>query len=297
MRLGRKLLAWRSLHAFALASAGVGTGMGRDIGLLVLDIDGTIAGDSNEVSEPVLNAIEAVKSKGIRVAIATGRMYQSAERFYRKIDSDMPLAAYQGALLKDPRDGRVHHHHHLPLEMARTLLAQLEQHSLDAIHLYIDDELYIRQANPLSDWYAERSRVRLNYLANLDTDSLTAPPTKILGMTRNTEKIDELLAQMRDRFSPTELYLTKSVPTFFEAAHPGVNKGIAVKYMAEDLLGLQAERVMVVGDSHNDIEMLGYAGTAVAMGNAPADVQAHANWVAPAIERDGVAAAIEEFLL
>ncbi|MEL7475594.1 MAG: HAD family hydrolase, partial [Cyanobacteria bacterium J06555_12] len=71
--------------------------MGSDIRLLVLDIDGTIAGDSNEVSPTVIDAITTAKAKGVKVAIATGRMYQSALRFHQVLGSDMPLAAYQGA--------------------------------------------------------------------------------------------------------------------------------------------------------------------------------------------------------
>lgn len=52
-----------------------------DIQLLVLDIDGTIAGESNQIRPPVLQAIAAARAKGVKVAIATGRMYRSALRF------------------------------------------------------------------------------------------------------------------------------------------------------------------------------------------------------------------------
>ena len=270
--------------------------VGADLRLLVLDIDGTIAGNSNEVTERTVDAITAAKSQGVKVAIATGRMYQSAVRFHQTIGSDMPIAAYQGAILKDPRDNRLHHHHHLSLEMAETLLGVLSEHPLEAIQVYVDDNLYIQKSNPLSDWYAERSRVTLNYLEELGSQ-LTAPPTKILGMTQDTQLIDQLLEEMRKRFPPEELYMTKSLPTFFEATHPGVNKGVAVRYMAEELLGLTSEQVMVVGDSYNDLEMFDYAGTAVAMGNAEDTVQARATWQAPSIDEDGAAAAIEEFIL
>ena len=270
--------------------------VGAEIGLVVLDIDGTIAGDSNEVSDRVVDAVAAAKAKGVKVAIATGRMYQSAVRFHRTIQSDMPLAAYQGAMLKDPRNNQLYHHHHLPLGMAQTLLDHLETLPLEAIQVYVDDNLYIHDSNPLSDWYAERSRVNLNYLKELGP-LLDVAPTKVLGMTQDTELIDELLESMRDRFSSEELYLTKSLPTFFEASHPGINKGIVVKFMAEELLGLQPQEVMVVGDSYNDVEMFDYAGTAVAMGNAESAVQARANWQAPSINEDGVAAAIEQFVL
>ncbi|MEL7085477.1 MAG: Cof-type HAD-IIB family hydrolase [Cyanobacteria bacterium P01_A01_bin.3] len=269
--------------------------MGSDIRLLVLDIDGTIAGDSNEVSPTVIDAITTAKAKGVKVAIATGRMYQSALRFHQVIGSDMPLAAYQGAILRDPRTDELHHHYHLPSEMAQTLLYTLAQFPLEAIHVYVNDNLYIQAKNPLSDWYAERSRVQLHLIEDLNGQG-ALPPTKVLGMTQDTQLIDELLEIMRAQFPPDQLYLTKSLPTFFEATHPGINKGIAVKYMAEDLLGLAPEQVMVVGDSYNDVEMFDYAGTAVAMGNAEAPVKARSSWQAPSIDEDGVAAAIEEFI-
>ena len=70
-----------------------------------------------------------------------------------------------------------------------------------------------------------------------------------------------------------------------------------MRYLAEDLLGLSAQNVMAIGDNFNDIEMLDYAGFGVAMGNAPLEVQAIAQWVAPSVEQDGVATAIEALIL
>ena len=54
---------------------------------------------------------------------------------------------------------------------------------------------------------------------------------------------------------------------------------------------------MTVGDNFNDYEMIRYAGVGVAMGDAPAGVQAIADWVAPSVEADGVVSAIEQFIL
>ena len=70
-----------------------------------------------------------------------------------------------------------------------------------------------------------------------------------------------------------------------------------MRYLAEDLLGLSAKNVMAIGDNFNDIEMLDYAGLGVAMGNAPLEVQAIAQWVAPSVEQDGVAKALEALIL
>ena len=58
-----------------------------EIKLLVLDIDGTIAGLSNDIREPVKQAILAAESRGVKVAVATGRIYRSALRFHRDIGS------------------------------------------------------------------------------------------------------------------------------------------------------------------------------------------------------------------
>ena len=68
-------------------------------------------------------------------------------------------------------------------------------------------------------------------------------------------------------------------------------------YIGKELLGIAAANVLAIGDNYNDVEMLDYAGIGVAMGNAPHDVQSRADWVAPNIESDGVAVAIEKFIL
>lgn len=263
------------------------------IQLLVLDIDGTIAGTDNEVSQPVRQAIQAAQAKGVKVAIATGRMHQSAVRFHRDIGSDMPLASYQGALVRDPRDGQTYQHLALEPQQARQFLDYIATEPL-IVHTYIDDELYIREDNPLSRWYAERSQITINFLPD---SGWHADPTKILAMSEDTVLIDSLWKRTQAQFSSDKLYITKSVPTFLEATNPKANKGQAVQFMAETLLGITAAEVMTVGDSYNDVEMLAYAGVGVAMGNADAAVQATANWVAPTVTADGVAAAIEEFIL
>lgn len=271
----------------------------RDIQLLVLDIDGTIAGISNQVREPVKQAIRAAQAKGVKVAIATGRMFCSALRFHQAVGSDLPLLAYQGALIKDPQTQQVRRHWPVSKETAHHLLDYFEQpelRSLLSVHFYINDQLYVREITPETKIYAERSEVEPIAVGDL-RQVLTDEPTKVLALSDDTEVIDRLFGGLRQRYTPAELYLTKSVATFFEATNPLVNKGVAVKHLAEEILGLKAENVMTVGDNFNDVEMLEYAGIGVAMGDAPEDVKAIADWVAPSVEVDGAAAAIEEFVL
>ncbi|NJK65083.1 MAG: HAD family phosphatase [Synechococcaceae cyanobacterium SM2_3_1] len=266
-----------------------------DIRLLVLDIDGTISGESNQITPAVLETLNRVRHQGIDVAIATGRMYRSAVRFHQEIQASMPLSTYQGALIRQPEDGQTHRHWLVDTVLAQKLLDAYADYPL-AIHIYIDDQLYVKEMNPLSQAYAERSQVPAQLFSQYpDPQSFRA--TKILAMTEDTDLIDELTIIIQAQFPADQLYFTRSTPTFLEATHAAVNKGSAVKYLAEGMLGLTADQVMTIGDSDNDIEMLQYAGIGVAMGNAKPEIKAIADWIAPSVEEDGVVAAIEEFIL
>ena len=274
------------------------SGTPTEIQLLVLDIDGTIAGESNQIRQPVLRAIQAAQNRGVQVAIATGRMYRSALRFHREVGSTLPLLAYQGAWIQDPGTQQLHRHWPVSQQTAHQLLDYFEQpqlRSLLSVHFYINDRLYVRELTRETQVYSERSGIKPIPVGDL-RQVLTDEPTKVLALSDDINLIDQLLGSLRQQYTPAELYLTKSVATFFEATHPAVNKGTGVRYLAE-LLGIDAASVMTIGDNFNDVEMLEYAGIGIAMGNAPADVKAVAQWVAPSVEQDGAAAAIEEFVL
>lgn len=271
----------------------------RDIRLLVLDIDGTVAGESNTIRPAVLEAVQAVRAKGIAVAIATGRMYCAALPFYEHLELSLPLMAYQGAMIKSPASGEILRHWPVPRDVALRLLEDFEQTErahLLSIHFYINDQLYVREVTPETEAYSQRSGVTPIAVGDL-RNVLNQDPTKILALSQNTELIDYLLDSFKQQYTPAELYFTKSVATFFEAANPKVNKGVAVRYLAEERLGLAAHNVMAIGDNFNDLEMLHYSGIGIAMGNAPDDVKVQSDWIAPDVEADGVAIAVEKFLL
>lgn len=270
-----------------------------DIRLIVVDLDGTTVGESNQIRPAVKQALEAARAQGVQVAIATGRMYRSALRFYQDLALTLPLITYQGALIKDPATAFVHRHLTVPRSYVAQLLdflSEPELRSVVSVHLYINDCLYVREINAETEVYAARSEVDPIAVGDLH-QILDTEPTKLLALSNEVELIDRLFGSLQRRYTPAELYLTKSVATFLEATHPLVNKGTAVQYLAEEILGLQSEQVMTIGDNFNDLEMLQYAGIGVAMGGAPAGVKAVADWIAPNVEADGVAAAIAQFVL
>lgn len=272
----------------------------KEIKLLILDIDGTIAGRSNQISQPVLDAIAAVQRKGIQVAIATGRMYKSAQRFHEAVKSTLPLLAYQGAWIQQPGLPRLRHFQLQP-EVALQILDYYEQpHLRDriSVHFYINDRLHLRELSQDSQNYCDRCETQPTIVGDFRTVlSKDALPTKILAISYDEILVQTCLSDLRDRHNLEDLYLTTSVPHFLEAAHPESNKGSAVQYLAEEILGLSAHQVMAIGDNCNDLEMLAYAGIGIAMSGGPTIVQSSADWVAPHVDEDGVAQVLQQFLL
>jgi Cof subfamily protein (haloacid dehalogenase superfamily) len=269
-----------------------------NIRLLVLDIDGTIAGESNTVSDKVREAIAAAQSQGIQVALATGRMYHSALRFYELIGSKLPIIAYNGAWIQSPLTGVRHHHFPVSEAIALELLDYFEQSQWSEkieVHCYINDQLYVSEVTARTEAYRQRSKMEPVLVDDL-RDILNLPTTKLLGISQ-PKLIKKILKELQERYSREKLYLTQSTPIYFEATHPQANKGVGIRFLAEEFLNLEASQVMAIGDNFNDLEMLEYAGLSVAMGNAPDEVKKVADWVALDVEKDGVAIAINKFLL
>ena len=76
----------------------------------------------------------------------------------------------------------------------------------------------------------------------------------------------------------------------------GVDKAAAARVLAS-MIGIQPDQFAAAGDSYNDLPMLRMAGLGIAMGGAPDEVKREADHVAPTVEEDGLAVAIDEFIL
>ena len=274
--------------------------MSKDIKVLILDIDGTISGKSNQVTARVKEAIKQVQSKGIKVGLATGRMYCSALRFHYDIGADLPIIGYNGAWMQNPLTSEILFHQPVEKTIARQLLKYLQkkQDNTDLeVHLYFDDRLYVEEFTTNTDFYVKRSGVDAQVRESLDS-LLENHPTKLLALSNDAQLISFLLTDLQKLYPhQDELYLTQSNPMYLEATHASVSKGATVKYLVEKILGYSANELMTMGDNFNDSTMLEYAGLGVAMGNAPEGVKQIAQEVTSTVEEDGVAEAIDRFLL
>jgi Cof subfamily protein (haloacid dehalogenase superfamily) len=276
----------------------VSSATATDIRLLVLDLDGTIVDESNRIRDSVAQSVDLVKRRGVAVAIATGRRYQSSLPADDLIGSTLPLICYEGGLIRDRNTGITHRHWPLEPRVVSQILDHTERLSLDgrlSVHFHIDDDLYVSNLNDASNKFFEGSTVIPIVVSDL-RPLLNRAPTKVMVLSHDVEIINQVSTHLKNSDSRTRIREYKSI-TLMEAFHPTGNKRSAVRYLAEELMALRPKNVMAIGDDFSDIEMLEYAGIGVAMGNAPAAVKSCADWVTTTIEKDGVARAVEKWIL
>jgi Cof subfamily protein (haloacid dehalogenase superfamily) len=236
-------------------------------------------------------AIGAARAAGIRVLLVTGRMFQSVRPYARAAGIADPLVCYQGAAVVDPGTGEFLAHEPIPVELALEAIAAVSEAGFP-LNCYVDDELYVAELSPEADRYAAFQNLRIHEVGDLSS-WLDRDPTKLV-VVGASEELDVLEASMHERFDG-RLHISKSLPIFLEFSREGVTKGSGLAYLA-GLLGFSAERTVAFGDGENDVELLEWAGYAVAVENAHPRLAGLADLVCPPAEEEGVAQVIESYL-
>jgi Cof subfamily protein (haloacid dehalogenase superfamily) len=220
-------------------------------------------------------------------------MYRSAVPFARELGFSAPLVCYQGAEVVDPTDDATLREVQLREPIVRELI---EYAQVNAMHLqlYRDDNYYCEQRNRFSDLYARISGVEPVIVPSLVQTFAHCGATKavVIGDPPDAQRYSEgLNAAFGQR-----AYVTRSYPEFVEILSHSVDKGEALAFVAQRL-GVPIERTAAIGDAWNDAPLLRAAGFAIAMGSAPPELRAQADAVVGDVAADGVAQAIEKYLL
>jgi Cof subfamily protein (haloacid dehalogenase superfamily) len=225
------------------------------------------------------------------VIIVTGRMFQSVRPYAQAAGIDDPVVCYQGAVVADPVSGRFLRHEPIPLELAKEAIAALQDEGYP-LNCYVDDKLYVAENTSASEAYASFQNLQVHAVGDL-LEWLNAPPTKLVAVGDPVE-LDGLKQRMVDHFDG-RMYISKSLPYFLEFANPEVTKAAGLAFLAEHL-GFAQESTVAFGDGENDVELLEWAGYAVAVANAHERVLAVADLVCPPVTEEGVAQVIEAYL-
>lgn len=265
------------------------------IKLVAMDLDETLLGESFQISARNHQAIRQARELGVKVTIATGRMYKSCLPYARELNLDMPFATYHGAMVKALDADEPLIYHPVEYEMAKDIVAAAEKFGYH-INLYLNDNVYIREENRFSELYKTITSVEahaVGSLANfLDKEGKEPPKLTIIDFEGHLEKMEEYLEEN----CQGRITITKSHRYFLEITDLRATKGQAIKSLAEKM-GIEAEEVMTIGDSYNDIDMLQYAGLGVAVSNARDKVKENADVITGSHLEDGVAEALEKYVI
>lgn len=259
--------------------------------LIASDVDGTLVDHSLLILPEVRAVIAAAQAQGHIVTLATGRMYRATVPFAETLGIDQPLICYQGALVR--REQEIVLHRTVPLEIAHDAIQVAHERQLH-LNAYLDDTLYIERHSAESAFYEELAPMADPQVVGNMRQFLREEPTKLLFVCEESEALS-FLEWAKVRWGEVA-QVVQSHPRYVEITHPAASKGAAVMALAAQL-GISRERVLAVGDNHNDISMIGAAGVGVAMGSAAPVIQAAADWVAPDVKAAGLAAAIKKFVL
>jgi Cof subfamily protein (haloacid dehalogenase superfamily) len=263
--------------------------MSTPIDLIALDLDGTLLASDESISPRNRKAIADALAAGIRVVLVTGRGVDTPIRVSKDLGLNLPVICCHGALTKDFGIDKTLVHIPVPLKYAKPMIEFAEREGLPTA-VYVDEAFYRLQG---SEIVMEDMRGPGWHEAASLRDVLTVAPTfiRFLG--------EEAVRRVQAEFG--DLPLSFRYETWYDFVECAVlsreaSKKNALAKLCADFQ-IPAEKVLAIGDSRNDVPMLRWAGTGVAMGNALREVREVVRYVTATNERDGVALAIERFAL
>ena len=278
---------------------------GAPIKLLVMDLDGTLLPHNSTISERTIAAIRAARERGVVTTISSGRNIPSILAYARETGVDGPLIGMQGAIARelpgpgDTGSGTLIRHTPFSSTLGARAISWCTENDLWG-HAVIQDDYAFDATDPhyttYQGWLGGSSVERLHSIPDL-VSHLTREGVEISKVVAHAPAghPERVLARAREAFGG-DLDVTISHPEYLEFTAPGVNKGAALRWLAERL-DIPLSATMAIGDQHNDLEMIEAAGHGVAMAGAPEVVRRAARYLAPPCEEDGAARMIERLIL
>jgi len=245
--------------------------------LAAIDIDGTLLGPDSKVSSANIEAVAKLRERGIRVILASGRRHENILRFHQLLSLNGAIVSCQGALVKMAETNEILHQHCLPADLAEEVTRDGTAEGMTVIY-YRADGIYISKPDAHTDLYHSRGGdVLIPYGALQGLAGET--PLKIIWINTPTE-IETLYPGIEARYrGRVDTVLT--YPEYLEFIALGVNKAVGIAEVAEHY-GINREEVLAFGDGNNDVPMLEWAGTSVAMSESTSSAKKAATMVAPA---------------
>ncbi len=260
--------------------------------IIFLDIDGTLIKSDHTISEATIDIIQKLKENKIRVVLVSARPIHGMIKIAEDTGlQGFPAVSLNGAFIF--MNDKVVFESAIEIDIARHIYDYLKPYHATTI-------FYNQQV-----WFSEMPDHHTRYEQKITDIPITiepfnntiqywqkqsSGPNKILVIGEELE-IDEIKNNLTSQFN-NRLNIHTSKPTYLEIMSREASKLSAVKYLLEQFK-LKREEAIAIGDHFNDREMIVYAGMGVAMGNAPDEVKAAADYITDTNNQDGVAKALK----
>jgi Cof subfamily protein (haloacid dehalogenase superfamily) len=279
----------------------------QSIRLLALDIDGTLTDHNFQVPARNIAALRAAHEAGIEIMLATGRRHDYALPIAQELGFPIWLISSNGALIRSST-GETFFTDRLPARTAAELIQYMDEFRSHAVLTFDrsanvagNDSLVLESADELnrtvSRWL-EVNRPYIKFVSPLE-DALTEDPLQAMycGRVALMEELQRRLSQadFLDKITVLKTQYDHRDLCILDILNRECSKGHALRRWAEQR-GIPREQLMAIGDNHNDLEMLEFAGVAVVMGNASHELKQSGWIVTGSNEESGVAQAVEEIL-
>ncbi len=268
----------------------------QPIKMIAIDLDGTLLNSNHEMTERTEKVLKAALAKDVKIIIATGKTFISSRHLIKRLGTTTPGIYAQGTVTYNS-DGTIHSQQTIDSMLARQVITFAEDRG-HLVGIYSGNRILVRtlskRMEELTINFHEPMPEAVGPLQNiLDT----TPINKIIAIyPDDPRRIIALRWQLSMQIGTGARLLSAGIPDEIELLPTNASKGTALKVLLKEM-GIPASQVMAIGDGENDIEMLQLAGLGVAMGNANDHVKSVANVSTTTNDQDGVADAVEKYVL
>lgn len=253
------------------------------------DLDGTVLRRDLTISDATVRAFEALRGRGMRLVVATGRRFEGACEHAEKLgfgDED-PVVCYGGSMVRR-MNGETLLHRTIPRDVSLEVLDWAAGRGLHA-RVFTDGKIVVSPETSAAMRHISYREPDIRIVESPSRwlqEEAEEDPTKLV-IVDHPQGVPRWLEEAQDAFSG-RLHVTRSLPHYVEVGGILGTKSEGLKFLCERW-GIEPARTLAFGDADNDIDMLRFAGCGVAVGPMDEGVRAAADAVAPPVHEDGVA--------
>lgn len=264
------------------------------VDMIAIDLDDTLLRSDISISEYSRSVLQRAQQAGIRVVIATGRMFCAARPWGKFLGlGDVPMVVYTGSMVARCESGEILSEAPMDIETAQAILDEGRKHGW-YMQTYIDDTLFVPFYDERTENYERACGVTAHVLGE-DFWQLKKAPLKILIYENDPAVMAEAEACLIPKFGGIAGHV-RSSSYFFEWNRKDASKGAALAKLCREW-GVDTKRLMAFGNADNDVSMLSLTPWSFAVANASAGAKAAAAHLTASNDEDGVAKAVEHYVL